>query len=59
MVSYLFGGLLVGGDEIQPFGIVSMLNGVILFVVVGGELLLGYRVRIERRERVPSAVAGQ
>ena len=59
LVSYLFGGLLVGGDEIQPFGIVSMLNGVILFVVVGGELLLRYRVHIERRERVPSPVAGQ
>lgn len=57
LVSYLFGGLLVGGDEIQPLGIVSMLNGVILFVVVGGELLLRYRVRIERRERLPSPAA--
>ncbi len=49
LVAYLFGGLLVGGDEIQPFGIVQMLNGVILFVVIGGELLLRYRVRLERR----------
>ncbi len=49
LVSYLFGGLLVGGDEIQPWGIVQMLNGVILFVVIGGELLLRYKVRIERR----------
>ncbi len=48
LVSYLFGGLLVGGDEIQPTGIVQMLNGVILFVVIGGELLLQYRVRLER-----------
>ena len=48
LVSYLFGGLLVGGDEIQPLGIVQMLNGVILFVVIGGELLLRYRLRLER-----------
>lgn len=48
LVSYLFGGLLVGGDEIQPFGIVQMLNGVILFVVIGGELLLRYRLRMEK-----------
>lgn len=52
LVSYLFGGLLVGGDEIQPFGIVQMLNGVILFVVIGGELLLTYRLRFERTARV-------
>ncbi|MFV1858867.1 MAG: ABC transporter permease [Anaerolineales bacterium] len=60
LVAYLFGGLLVGGDEIQPFGIVSMLNGVILFVVVGGELLLRYRVRVERSEPVvqPAAAGG-
>jgi simple sugar transport system permease protein len=47
-VSYLFAGLLVGGDAIQPAGIADMLQGVILFVVVGGELLLTYRVRIEK-----------
>ncbi len=47
-VAYLFGGLLVGGDVIQPAGIARMLQGVILFVVVGGELLLQYRIRVER-----------
>jgi general nucleoside transport system permease protein len=47
-VSYLFGGLLVGDDVIQPAGIARMLQGVILFVVVGGELLLQYRIRVER-----------
>ncbi len=46
LVSYLFGGLLVGGDAIQPAGIAQLLQGVILFVVVGGEMLLRYRVRI-------------
>ncbi|MDQ7030562.1 MAG: ABC transporter permease [Ardenticatenia bacterium] len=48
LVAYLFGGLLVGGDEIQPAGIAQMLQGTILFVVVGGEMLLQYRLRLER-----------
>lgn len=47
-VAYLFGGLLVGGDSIQPAGIAGMLQGVILLVVVGGEMLLQYRFRLER-----------
>jgi simple sugar transport system permease protein len=45
LVAYLFGGLLVGAGEIQPAGIAQMLQGVILFVMVGGELLLRYRLR--------------
>jgi ABC-type uncharacterized transport system permease subunit len=48
VVSYLFAGLLVGGDVIQPAGIAQLLQGVILFVVVGGEMMLRYRLRIER-----------
>jgi ABC-type uncharacterized transport system permease subunit len=47
-VSFLFGGLLVGTKMIQPQGIASMLQGVILFVVVGTELIFRYRVRIEK-----------
>jgi simple sugar transport system permease protein len=47
-VAYLFGGLLVGGDAIQPAGVAQMLQGVVLFIVIGGELLLHYRIRIER-----------
>jgi simple sugar transport system permease protein len=48
VVSYLFAGLLVGGDAIQPAGIDQLLQGVILFVVVGGEMLLRYRIRWQR-----------
>ena len=48
VVAYLFGGLLVGADEIQPAGIAQLLQGVILFVVVGGEMMLRYRVRLAR-----------
>lgn len=47
-VAYLFGGLLVGSDAIQPAGIAKMLQGVVLFVVVGGELLLQYRIKVGR-----------
>lgn len=45
LVSYLFAGLLVGGDAIQPAGIAQLLQGVILFVVVSGDMLLRYRIR--------------
>ena len=45
LVSYLFAGLLVGGDAIQPAGIAQLLQGVILFVVVGGDMMLHYRLR--------------
>ncbi len=48
LVAFLFGGLLVGTKLIQPQGIASMLQGVILFVVVGTELLFRYRIRLER-----------
>jgi simple sugar transport system permease protein len=51
-VSFLFGGLLVGTQLIQPQGISSMLQGVILFVVVGTELIFRYRVRLEKVEQV-------
>jgi ABC-type uncharacterized transport system permease subunit len=54
-VAILFGGLLVGTQLIQPQGIASMLQGVILFVVVGTELLFRYRLRIERTEPILAA----
>jgi len=55
-VAILFGGLLVGTQLIQPQGISSMLQGVILFVVVGTELLFRYRVRLEKSESGTPAV---
>ena len=49
VVSLLFGGLLVGGFSIQtsgfPAATVSMLQGAILFFVVGGELFMNYRLK--------------
>jgi len=48
IVAFLFGGLLVGTKMIMPQGIASMLQGVILFVVVGTELLFRYRIHVEK-----------
>ena len=50
VVAILFGGLLVGTKLIQPQGIASMLQGVILFVVVGTELIFHYRFQLEKVE---------
>jgi ABC-type uncharacterized transport system permease subunit len=52
LVSVLFGGLLVGTKLIQPQGIASMLQGVILFIVIGTELLFHYRLEFEKEESV-------
>ncbi len=56
-VAFLFGGLLVGTQLIQPKGIASMLQSVILFVVVGTELIFRYRVRVEKVRAVTVAEA--
>lgn len=47
-VSILLAGILVGGKVIQPAGIPQMLQGVILLVVVGVELVSRYRVTLRR-----------
>lgn len=51
-VSLLFGGLLVGGDAIQliglPFAAIDMFNGLILLFVIGGEVLIEYKISVER-----------
>ncbi len=57
LVAILFGGLLVGTQLIQPQGIASMLQGVILFVVIGTELFFRYRIRIEKIESGIPAVS--
>lgn len=48
LVSVLFGGLIQAGREIQPSGVPRMLQGIILFCVIASDILLRYRVRIER-----------
>jgi simple sugar transport system permease protein len=48
LVSYLFGGLLVGGDAIQPSGIPLMIQGILMFCVISADLLTRYRVQLVR-----------
>ena len=57
VVAFLFGGLLVGTQLIQPQGISSMLQGVILFVVVGTELVFRYRFRLDKIEPAAAVAA--
>jgi general nucleoside transport system permease protein len=52
LVSILFGGLILAGREIQPSGVPSMLQGVILFCVIASDILLRYRIRVVRRAPV-------
>jgi len=51
LTSLLFGGLLVGGDALQvamglPMATINIFNGVILFFVLGGELLTRYKITL-------------
>ncbi len=50
VVAYLFGGLLVGGDAIQPAGIPLMIQGILMFCVISAELIVSYRYRIVRTQ---------
>jgi len=54
VVAVLLAGLLVGGDQIQismglPASVALVLQGAILFFVLGGEIFTQYRVRLVRK----------
>ena len=49
IASILFGALILAGREIQPSGVPAMIQGVILFALIGAEVIIRYRVRFERR----------
>jgi simple sugar transport system permease protein len=56
LVSFLFAGMLVGGDRMQmdlqlPRATAFVLQGIVLFAILGGELFARYRVRLVRREQ--------
>ena len=55
LVAFLLGGLQNAGYTLQgadfPNGLVGVLQGLILFCALGGELFVRHRVRIERRHR--------
>jgi len=54
-VSFLFGGLLVGNDQLQmfyklPISLISIFQGLVLFCLLGGEAIAAYRLKIEKAE---------
>ena len=55
IVAFLFGALQVGCYWVQSVGVPStvatMLQGAVLFLVVGGEYLTRYQIVIERGEK--------
>jgi ABC-type uncharacterized transport system permease subunit len=59
LVAFLIGGLQNAGNTLQgadfPSGLVGVIQGLILFSALGGELLVRYRVRLGRR--APEAAA--
>ena len=62
MVAFLLGGLDNAGYALQgpdfPSGLVGVMEGIILFCVLGSEMLVRYRVRLSRRSR-PAAPASE
>lgn len=54
IVSILFGALLVGGFSLQIYGlsfsIVQMLQGAVLFFLLGGEIFTRYRLQRQKKE---------
>ncbi len=51
LVSFLFGGLLVGNDQLQmfyklPMALISVFQGLVLFCLLGGEAVFKYRLAI-------------
>jgi ABC-type uncharacterized transport system permease subunit len=61
LVAFLLGGLQNAGYTLQsadfPAGLVGVIQGLILFCALGGELLIRYRIRFGRRARPESAAA--
>jgi simple sugar transport system permease protein len=59
LVAFLLGGLQNAGYTLQgadfPSGLVGVMQGLILFCALGGELLVRYRIALARRSRVAEA----
>src|SRR5438067_2376707 len=60
-VAFLIGGLQNAGNTLQgadfPSGLVGVMQGIILFSALGGELLVRYRIRVRRRQKAGAAPA--
>jgi general nucleoside transport system permease protein len=61
LVAFLLGGLENAGYTLQgadfPSGLVGVMQGMILFAMLGGELLVRYRVVVDRPRRARTAAA--
>jgi ABC-type uncharacterized transport system permease subunit len=61
LVAFLIGGLQNAGYTLQgadfPSGLVGVMQGLILFCALGGELLIRYRLRFARATRAAEAAA--
>ena len=62
LVAFLLGGLYLGGDALQisfglPLAVVNMLQGLIFFFVLGGDVLNGYQLVVKRQRPVPAGSA--
>src|SRR5579862_2907719 len=61
VVAFLIGGLQNAGNTLQgvsfPSGLVGVIQGIILFSALGGELLVRHRVRIVRGNKPAQAAA--
>ena len=61
VIAFLLGGLQNAGFTLQsadfPSGLVGVIQGIILFCALGGELLVRYRIRIAREPRPEAASA--
>ena len=60
LVAFLLGGLENAGYTLQsadfPSGLVGVMQGMILFAMLGGELLVRYRIVLDRPRRVGEPV---
>ena len=61
LIAVLLGGLQNAGYTLQgadfPSGLVGVMQGLILFSALGGELLVRYRIRFTHRARIAGATA--
>jgi simple sugar transport system permease protein len=59
LIAFLIGGLENAGNTLQgadfPAGLVGVIQGIILFSALGGEVLVRYRVRLVRPDRAATA----
>ena len=63
LIAFLIGGLQNAGSALQgpdfPSGLVGVMEGMILFTALGGELLVRYRVRVGRKRRGSATAAAE